>query len=182
MLITRRMAVHFACTVLVLASCGTTSSVDLVTTIPQQDVGTSLTPEDTPPPTQTTLTPSLTESTTTTTLSAQGGVALEVVVWDSTSQNPPGDDAVLMVGVDVWSPELEFGGDAHLFSDFPIGTPGTFNVYPDGPGGVEIKVSFVMTSEMISGSDMSMTTVEIYDSEIVVWGQAIPDFEQSYRR
>lgn len=39
-----------------------------------------------------------------------------------------------------------------------------------------------MTDEMISGSAMSVTNVEIYDSTILVWGQAIPGVEVEYDR
>ena len=40
----------------------------------------------------------------------------------------------------------------------------------------------MMTDETISGSAMSVTSVEIYDSAILVWGQAIPGFEAEYDR
>ncbi len=68
---------------------------------------------------------------------------------------------------------------AWLFSPrtFEIGEPGTLLIYPDGHGGVEIEVTFVMTDEMISGSDMSVTHVDINDGNVSVWGQAIPGFE-----
>ena len=40
----------------------------------------------------------------------------------------------------------------------------------------------MMTDETISGSAMSVTNVEIYDSTILAWGQAIPGFEAEYDR
>jgi len=108
---------------------------------------------------------------------------LELFVSDWTNNVPPPADVFVVVeGVESWTPDLEFGGDVHSFGEFKIGEPGTLLVYPDGHSGAEIEVTFVMTDEMISGSAMSVTNVEIYDSTILVWGQAIPGFEAEYDR
>lgn len=128
-------------------------------------------------------TPPSSGSTTSTESRGSGLVELELTVFDWTNNVPPPEDAFVVVeGVESWTPDLEFGGDVHLFGGFTIGVPGILIVYPDGHSGSEIEVTFVMTDEMISGSDMAMTHVEIYDSEVLVWGIAIPGFEQTFDR
>lgn len=119
----------------------------------------------------------------TTAPSATSAVELKLSVFDWTETNPPPVEAFVVVGgKQVWTPDLEFGGDVHSFGTFEIGEPSTIVVYPDGHEGSEISVEFVMTSDMISGSDRDQTHVEIYDSEVLVWGTAIPGFEQSFDR
>jgi hypothetical protein len=107
---------------------------------------------------------------------------LEIAVFDWTSGPPPPEPQVVL-GDQSWAPDLECGGDGpESFGSFQVGEPGTFVVYPDGIGGTEIVVGFVMTDEMISGSDMSLTHVEIYDKTVLVWGQATPEFEVEFAR
>jgi len=120
------------------------------------------------------------DSTTSTEGRGSGLVELELTVFDWTNNIPPPEDAFVVVeGVESWTPDLEF---VHSFGKFTIGVPGILLVYPDGYTGSEIEVTFVMTDEMISGSDMAMTHVEIYDSEVLAWGIAIPGFEQTFDR
>lgn len=108
---------------------------------------------------------------------------LELTVFDWTETNAPGGDAFVVVeGIESWTPDLEFFADVRSFGTFEIGEPGALLVYPDGNDGSEIEVDFVMTKDMISGSDMAMTHVEIYDSEVLVWGMAIPGIEQTFDR
>ena len=76
----------------------------------------------------------------------------------------------------------KFGGDAHSFGEFKIVNRAPFSSTPTVTVVPRIKVTFVMTDEMISGSAMSVTNVEIYDSTILAWGQAIPGFEAEYDR
>lgn len=122
-------------------------------------------------------------STTSTASAGPSVVELELSIFDWTDGNPPGNDAFVVVeGLESWTPNLEFGGDVRSFGGFEVGVPGTVLIYPDGDTGAEIRMTFVMTDEMISGSDMSITHVEIYDSEVLVWGQAIPGLEQSFDR
>ncbi len=117
-----------------------------------------------------------------TTLKTSGAfMILEIVVFDWTENVPPGD-VLVGVGNESWQPNLEFGGDLREFGEYKIGLPGSFEVYPDGIGDTQIVVEFVMTDEMISGSVMSQTHVEIYDTEILVWGQAIPGLEETFDR
>lgn len=112
-----------------------------------------------------------------------GEVELELTVFDWTETNAPGGDAFVVVeGIESWTPDLEFFADVRSFGTFEIGEPGALLVYPDGNDGSEIEVDFVMTKDMISGSDMAMTHVEIYDSEVLVWGMAIPGIEQTFDR
>ena len=106
---------------------------------------------------------------------------LEITVFDWTESVPPGDVSI-GVGFESWQPDLEFGGDVREFGEYQVGVPSQFEVYPDGIGGMQIVVEFVMTDEMISGSPMSLTNVEIYDNEILVSGQAIPGFEAVFDR
>lgn len=68
------------------------------------------------------------------------------------------------------------------FGNYPIGVPTTIWVYPDGADGNQVEVIFTMNGDMTSGSDRATTHIEIYDSTVVAWGEAIPDFEQSFTR
>ena len=57
-------------------------------------------------------------------------------------------------------------------------------IYPDGPDGHVIQVS-LLTDEMLPVSGFIrhiLTSIKIYDMEVIVKGIAIPDFEQSYDR
>lgn len=108
---------------------------------------------------------------------------LEVVVWDDTSKNPPGDRMEVWVkGHGSWFPNVENGSDKKALGSFPVGEPNEFYLYPDGRDGAEIKIPFTMTREMISGSVMPQTIINIYDSKVEVVGQAIPDRTKEYPR
>lgn len=112
-----------------------------------------------------------------------GVVLLDIAVSDWTEQRPAGDRAEVWVrGAGSWYPDLTFGSDRRSTAPFPIGQPNDFFVYPDGRDGAEIQVTFVMTEEMISGAARSVTHVEIYDAQVVVWGEAIPGHEQVFSR
>ena len=109
-------------------------------------------------------------------------VALEVTDFDWTEARPPGD-VIVSVETTSWTPNLEFGGDGPFdFGSFAVGVPGTIFVYPDGLGGSEIQVTFEMADGMISGSDRAVTHIEIYDAEVLVWGEAIPGLGQAFER
>lgn len=116
---------------------------------------------------------------------ATGEVTLDIAVWDDTAANPPPADAEIWVrGEGSWFPDLSFGGDSRALGEYSVGEPGEFYIYPDGRGGSELRVEFVMTPDMvpISGSAQAQTTVEIHDSEVVVIGMAIPDIEATFTR
>lgn len=128
---------------------------------------------------ETTSTPPETETPSTGRSAESGSVELEISFFDWTETNPPSEEAfVALEGVGSWTPDLEFGGDGHSFGHFVIGVPGTLLIYPDGHDGRELSVRFVMTDEMISSSAQALTHIEIFDSEVLVYGQAIPDFEE----
>ena len=52
------------------------------------------------------------------------------------------------------------------FGTYSVGERGEFLVYPDGPGGSEIRVEFEMQPEMISGSTQARSVVEIRDQRV----------------
>ncbi len=104
-----------------------------------------------------------------------------MTVTDDTEQRPP-EVEIWVRGQGSWYPDLTFGGDVRELGEYPVGEAGEFFVYPDGRDGAEVRVEFVMTPEMISGSDRAMTRVEVYDDEVLVWGEAIPGFEQRFDR
>lgn len=115
--------------------------------------------------------------------SASGPVVLDVAVWDDTNTNPPdGRMEIWVRGHGSWFPDQTFGGDSNLLGEFPIGEPGEFYIYPDGRDGVEIRVPFRMTAEMISGSDRDRTQVSIEDSTVTVFGTAIEGLELVFDR
>ena len=89
---------------------------------------------------------------------------------------------VWVKGHGSWYPDVKFGSDKRALGSFPIGEPTEFFFYPDGRNGVEIKIPFEMTNEMISGSTMSQTLVTLYDDKVEVVGQAIPGRSQEYSR
>lgn len=165
---------------IVLAGCGSADTLESpdVTTEPTPELTPAISPTprpSTPPPSPDPATP----------IPAAGDVTLEIAVWDDTSTNPPAADAEIWVrGEGSWFPDLTFGGDSRDLGDYPLGEPGEFFIYPDGRSGVEIRVEFVMTEEMlpISGSTQAQTTVEIHDAEVVVIGMAIPGTEATYDR
>ena len=169
--------------ILVLVS-GCADSGDLTALPTSSPLTTSTTTEPAPtamtaPNAETTTTAPETETPSTGRSAESGPVELEISFFDWTETNPPSEEAFVVVqGVGSWTPDLEFGGDGHSFGHFVIGAPGTLLIYPDGYDGKELGVTFVMTDEMISGSAQALTHIEVFDSEVLVYGQAIPDFEQ----
>ena len=136
------------------------------------------------PLTATTTQTNPTDAPTTTVVLTDAFMILEIVVFDWTENIPYGQIGPVAIGVgfESWEPDMEFGGDFKEFGEYEIGVPSSFEFYPDGFGGRQIIVDFVMTDEMTSGSVMSQTHVEIYDNEVLAWGQAIPGFEVTYDR
>jgi hypothetical protein len=182
-----RLKVFIAVSALLLVSCGSSDTSVTTESSPTSDQTSNVTattkviaPSTTTPAETTTMVEKVVSTTSTTT---QGTlVALEVGIFDWTESNAP-EDVLVSVGATFWEPDMEFGGDGPFdFGSFTIGEPGTITIYPDGLGGSEIEVTFVMTGEMISGSDRAVTHIEIYDSEVLVWGEAIPEFEQYFER
>ena len=115
--------------------------------------------------------------------SGASGVVLDIFVSDWTESVPPGDRFEIWVeGSGSWFPDLERRIDSRYFSAYPVGQPGEFFVYPDGRDGTELRVEFVMTSDMISGSYRATTYVQVWDGHVLVWGEAIPDFERQFDR
>ena len=106
---------------------------------------------------------------------------LDVIVWDDTVSNPP-DVEVWVEGHGNWFPELTFGGDGRPLGEFPVGVAAEFLVYPDGRGGTEIRVPFLMTEEVISGSDRDKVSVAIEDDKVVVFGTPIVGLEIEFDR
>ena len=154
---------------IVLLVSGCANSVDL----------TAVTTSTIAKPAPTTTTALDAEATTRSRSDESGSVELEVSFFDWTETNPPSEEAFVVVeGVGSWTPDLEFGGDGHSFGNFVIGVPGTLLIYPDGHEGKQLSVTFVMTDQMISGSAQALTHIEIFDSEVLVYGEAIPDIEE----
>lgn len=106
---------------------------------------------------------------------------LDVIVWDDTKSNPP-DVEVWVEGHGSWFPDLTFGGDGRLVGEFPVGVAAEFLVYPDGRAGTEIRVPFMMTEEIISGSDRDKVSVAIEDDKVVVFGTPIVGLEIEFTR
>ncbi len=105
-------------------------------------------------------------------------------MWDDTVERPAENIEVWVRGYGSWYPDITFGSDVNTLGAFPVGElrDQDFFIYPDGRDGTEIRVEFEMTADMISGSDMSMTTVAVSDTTVTVTGQAIPDFELVFER
>ena len=96
---------------------------------------------------------------------------LAVAVFDDTTDRPLTPDVELWVrGRGSWFPDLVGGGDRAELGAFPVGTPETLFVYPDGRDGAEIAVPFRMTAAMVSGSVRDQVTVTIADTTVTVAG------------
>ncbi len=111
-------------------------------------------------------------------------IDLEVALWDDSIERPAENIEVWVRGYGSWYPDLSFGIDVNTLGAFPVGElqEQDFFIYPDGRDGTEIRVEFQMTADMISGSDMSMTTVVVSDTTVTVIGQAIPGITQEFER
>jgi hypothetical protein len=107
---------------------------------------------------------------------------LKLAAMDYTENKPPGDTELWMKGLGSWYPDLTWGGDDTIIGPYGVGTTQELFVYPDGRGGVEIKVILRLTDDMISRSDRDIVWVEIYDGKVLAWGTAIEDIEQEFVR
>src|SRR5680860_354379 len=101
-------------------------------------------------------------------------VLLEIAVWDEMEKSSAHNRMEIWVkGYGSWFPDLKYGGDKHSLGEFTVGGENEFFFYPKGRDGIEIKVPFKMTNEMISGSDQAQTIISVYDNKVEVFGQAI---------
>lgn len=107
---------------------------------------------------------------------------LEIAVWDDTVNNSTGATEVWVDGYGSWFPDLTYGADSRELGEFQVGVEADFLVYPDGRGGTEIRVPFLMTEEIISGSDRDMISVSIEDEKVGVFGTPIAGLEIEFTR
>ena len=61
------------------------------------------------------------------------------------------------------------------------GLPDMF-VYPDGRGGTQIPISFVIPEDFIPGSTRDMLEVRVSDTTVTVSGTVIPGFDVEFAR
>jgi hypothetical protein len=127
--------------------------------------------------------PTATRTSAATPAPARQTVVLDIAVFDDSVDRPLADDFEVWVrGSGSWYPDVEFGADSRTFGEYQVGEADEFYIYPDGRDATEVRVEFTMQPDMIAGSDMARTLVEVTDSEVIVIGLAIPDQEQRFSR
>ncbi|MGB7294206.1 MAG: hypothetical protein WBC70_01325 [Candidatus Aminicenantales bacterium] len=108
---------------------------------------------------------------------------LEISIWPKTEKKPLGERTEIWIkGHGSWFPNLKYGGDKRSFGNYKVGEVKEFFLYPDGRNGIEIKVQFKMTAEMISGSDAAVILIDIFDDKVEVVGQAIEGRSVVFKR
>lgn len=110
------------------------------------------------------------------------GLELKLAVYDDTESSPADEVELWTKGLGSWYPDLTFGGDVTTIGPYEVGSSHELFVYPDGRGGVEIKVVLTLTDDMMSRSDRDMVSVAIGDQTVTVTATSIDGLEQQFAR
>ena len=109
-------------------------------------------------------------------------MSVKLIVWDDTESNAADNLEIWVKGTGSWYPDLDFGGDTKVTEPFPVYEPQELFIYPDGRDGIEIKVIFTTTKDMISGSDRDALIVAIEDNGVIITSVIIDGIEQVFSR
>jgi hypothetical protein len=105
---------------------------------------------------------------------------LRMAITDETTGGLPERFEVWIRGTGSWFAAQDMLLEAA--GPFVTGEPTTFFIYPEGRDTPEIEVELIVPKTVIPGSVRDLVEIEVYDTEIKIFGTSVPGFEAVYQR